>query len=612
LKRIFSLLFSVILLTACTPASPAPIATAIPPTETSIPTDISMPADTPTTTPTAEPTVTLTPEPTKIPMPDGWTAIVETKEIGGLQVVVNEKGEGFVLVNKNWYPADPNGCFHEGLLSDQVQKNPELYELRSRLSLKDVYLDNKKIKDGTYLYSVGRIANNWGDHYSSTKGAYIWEKTDGVFPSYWEDETDGIIWRQQLCYAETEKQWLHTLDIVLPMPVIIADETVFTRLAVGWLNDSLSYNTFTHYQEMNLEKIVNNSQQMLNKQLVYPAAVQKKPFGLKAAFDLWEKLVKEKKHVQIQCPFYFNLNKSHSLDNSYQRRLEQLISEVPRSDPYSWSEDALDLDFEEWAQKDDSPIRFFTNGENRTEWYTMEKGRSKQDDNIWTRYIQKVISGQFPILFIRTISIPTETAAPELSATEISTSMTQEIPAPATLPVCNPGSTVEGLADETIPGYMDILSVSTQLAGTKLTVTFHLREIPEEITLNRSSLPEGTSEIAWGVDIDKDNNPDTGNANFVLGTGYGFDSTFQAYNIKQGAERNGSIQDLMRYLTKVWDAKKEDLSIRSGTVGKIEVNPNEKTLTLSASIPKINKESVLHFYTFYNGDVQRIDELCKR
>lgn len=622
MKPYHFLFLFIFLIASCAPAVPAPTVTAIPPTQTNtvIPTATNTPE--PTATETPEPTVTATPEPTKVPMPDGWMGIAETKEIGGRQVVVNDKGEGATQIDGEWYRVDVNGCFHEGLLSDEVQTNSELYELRSRLSLKDVYLDNKKILEGTYLYSVGNIAKYLGDHNGSTRGAIIWEKYDGIFPSYWEKENDGIIWRQQMCFAGTKKQWLHTLDIVLPMPVTIADETIFTRLAVGWLNDSLSYNTFTHYQEMNLEKIVNKTQLMLNKQLVYPAAVQEKPFGLRAAFDLWDRLIKEKKHVQIQSPYYFNLNKSHVLDSTYEKRLKQLISDVPRSDPYSWSAEALDPDFEEWALQDDSPLRFFTNQENRSEWNKMEKGQSRQDDNTWTRYIQNVMSGRFPILFIRAISVPTIIPAMEQKASEISASTQRENSPPASLPECKPGSTVEGLADETIPGFLDILSVSTQLEGTKFTVIFHLREIPGEITINktdnpgeitlsRSTIPDGTPEIAWGVDIDKDNNPNTGNASFVLGTGYGFDSTFQALNIKQGPERKGPIQDLMRYLTRVWDEKKEDLSIRSGAVGKIEVNEEEKTLTMSANIPKIKPDSRLRFYTFYNGEKQFIDELCR-
>lgn len=181
---------------------------------------------------------------------------------------------------------------------------------------------------------------------------------------------------------------------------------------------------------------------------------------------------------------------------------------------------------------------------------------------------------------------------------------------------CKPNNEIQGSSDEDLPDFVDILGVSNTLEGTRLTVVFKLRGIPDEITVDQNTLKLYESEIAWGVDIDTDNNPDTGSPNFVIDDGYGYDSIFQSYNFKQSTERKVGIEKFFQYRTFVWNVEKE--RIRNGVNGKILVDQAEKTITLTASIPDINPDSSLHFYTFYNSVGREgkkevlIDELCKR
>lgn len=202
---------------------------------------------------------------------------------------------------------------------------------------------------------------------------------------------------------------------------------------------------------------------------------------------------------------------------------------------------------------------------------------------------------------------PTPTNTPTLTPTSTPTLT------PTPVPVCNPDATVLGNVNEDFPGYLDILDVTSTLSGKRLTVVFTMREIPDEITINREALGKGYPEIAWGVAIDADNDPDTGGQGFLTRSGYGYEYVLQAFNFKNGAERSGSIESLLRYHnTYLWKIK-DDGGISSGANGTLRVDQEAKTITLGADIQGISPDSYLHFFTFYNGEADiLVDEICER
>ena len=69
---------------------------------------------------------------------------------------------------------------------------------------------------------------------------------------------------------------------------------------------------------------------------------------------------------------------------------------------------------------------------------------------------------------------------------------------------------IEGLTDS----YLDITKMSTSLSGETLTVVFHLRDVPETLTFNRTGISENYTEYAWVVVIDADNDRETGSGGF--------------------------------------------------------------------------------------------------
>jgi hypothetical protein len=204
---------------------------------------------------------------------------------------------------------------------------------------------------------------------------------------------------------------------------------------------------------------------------------------------------------------------------------------------------------------------------------------------------------------------PTSTPTPTATFTPTATATFTPTPTPA--PVCNPNTTVQSAINNDIPGYVDILSVSTTLEGTKLTAAFKVREIPDEIKIDKETLKKGYPELAWGVAIDTDNNPDTGQSAFMINTGYGYDNTLQAFNYKQGSERSGTIQNIFRNKTAVWKATEKGINM--GATGTIAVDQSTNTITISGTVKGITSDSYLHFFTFAMNDTDLlVDEVCQR
>lgn len=203
---------------------------------------------------------------------------------------------------------------------------------------------------------------------------------------------------------------------------------------------------------------------------------------------------------------------------------------------------------------------------------------------------------------------PTYSPVPPTPATEPTSTLS-----PTPIPICNPGFTVEGSANENIAlGFIDILRVSTTLEETKITVNMTLREIPNEITINRKELPEGQPEIALGVAIDVDNNPDTGSKIFVTQEGYGYDNYLQIFKFKmQGDEQTGGFQDLLRY----WHSMAivtEGGGMKMSEKSSLLVDQEANTITLIGNIDNISSNSYLHFYSFYKDTEVVVDQLCQR
>ena len=78
-----------------------------------------------------------------------------------------------------------------------------------------------------------------------------------------------------------------------------------------------------------------------------------------------------------------------------------------------------------------------------------------------------------------------------------------------------PGDTVTDAVSDVPAGHIDITEVETSLSGERLTVVFHLRDLPETLRFNRTEFMQGTKEYGWEVAIDVDNDRSTGPAGSI-------------------------------------------------------------------------------------------------
>ena len=72
-----------------------------------------------------------------------------------------------------------------------------------------------------------------------------------------------------------------------------------------------------------------------------------------------------------------------------------------------------------------------------------------------------------------------------------------------------PGDRVIDTVSDVPVAHIDITEVETSLSGERLTVVFHLRELPETLRFNRTEFGRGIKEYEWEVAIDVDNDRST-------------------------------------------------------------------------------------------------------
>jgi len=138
--------------------------------------------------------------------------------------------------------------------------------------------------------------------------------------------------------------------------------------------------------------------------------------------------------------------------------------------------------------------------------------------------------------------------------------------------------------------HFDITGIDTSLSGEKLKVVFHLRDLPESLTFNRTGIQKGTMEYRWEVQIDVDNDRNTG-------FGGGFEYLLSAHHIAYPSESgenvitpvsNGLESNVWRIGSRSYVTFGESSYIASAEAD---------TITLFGEIPGITADSRLVFVT---------------
>ncbi|MCZ2126577.1 MAG: hypothetical protein LC099_02255 [Anaerolineales bacterium] len=207
----------------------------------------------------------------------------------------------------------------------------------------------------------------------------------------------------------------------------------------------------------------------------------------------------------------------------------------------------------------------------------------------------------------------TKTPAPtfplNVGASATPTPFVEETPPPT----CQLGETVISPPNGSLPGQIDILSAETKMSGGKLFVTLTMNWLPDQLVINRDVLDYGATEIAWGVAIDVDNNPETGGAIPLIHSGYGYEYILQAANFKEGEEEQGALQTLFQDKVRLWEAA-ADQSFSILRQGKFKADTASASITLSADVKGIKKDSYFHFFATYfpHASQQMTDQVCSR
>ena len=145
-----------------------------------------------------------------------------------------------------------------------------------------------------------------------------------------------------------------------------------------------------------------------------------------------------------------------------------------------------------------------------------------------------------------------------------------------------PGQTVTDEIESVTDPYMDITRVDSSLSGETLTVAFHLREVPETLTFNRTGISEDFTEYAWVVVIDVDNERETGSGGFE----YQMLASYSVPSSEEGSNAKAPIESK----AKVGVLSLEPGNSMSAADAKLEVSSEEDTITLSGNIPGITTE----------------------
>ena len=167
-------------------------------------------------------------------------------------------------------------------------------------------------------------------------------------------------------------------------------------------------------------------------------------------------------------------------------------------------------------------------------------------------------------------------------------------------PTVAPGQTATDDVSDVFAGYLDIVEVSTSLAGEMLTVEFHLRDIPETLTFNRTGSSASSMEYSWNVSVDVDNDQTTGDG--------GFEYLLSAYHIVWPAHEGNNTEAPIEEVAEasVWKMQPGE-GIRSFRDAGLEVSAEEDTMILSGRIPGITPDSRLSFWTY--GNLAEYDEV---
>ena len=160
-----------------------------------------------------------------------------------------------------------------------------------------------------------------------------------------------------------------------------------------------------------------------------------------------------------------------------------------------------------------------------------------------------------------------------------------------------PGQSANDPIAVNIPAYVDMTRVESDLDGEVLTAVFHLREIPEELEVNRKGVDHMSPEYMWMIHIDADG---VDESEFEQ-----YEYTFGAFsNLNPGRAYPQTTSRLFEDEIQIilWEHQRDHEGHETQLIDvpvdpQLIVSHEEDTLTLISKVPGITSESVLMFST---------------
>ena len=154
-----------------------------------------------------------------------------------------------------------------------------------------------------------------------------------------------------------------------------------------------------------------------------------------------------------------------------------------------------------------------------------------------------------------------------------------------------PGQTATDELSDVSAAYLDIVEAGTSLSGETLTAAIRFRDIPETLTFNRKNTSTNSMEYSWGVMVDADGDPKTGDG--------GFDYLLSAHHIAWPGNAGDNTEAPIEEVAKASVWKMEPGGIITSLRGaSLEVSAETDMMTLSGRISGITPDSRLSFRTF--------------
>ncbi len=153
-----------------------------------------------------------------------------------------------------------------------------------------------------------------------------------------------------------------------------------------------------------------------------------------------------------------------------------------------------------------------------------------------------------------------------------------------------PNQMIADAPEEELPAHIDLVHISTAVAGETLAVIFHVRDLPADLVHDGAGRQEDDSTYGWGVTIDVDPSNESGH----LGFDYQLSASYPLRRLANEADGSEPADSQLQAF--VWERISD--GFRQLEEAAIVLSPRADTVTFVGDIPGITADSRLVFEAY--------------